>query len=1673
MQYFHSYPFLHNFGKWSITSLSFLLCFFFFSSTGISQVSYNHGLDKESAQIQIQAGDRYYDSGGPGGNRLPDQPGNYKNCNDPFNESTNCTSVYTFCAQGDTVLFNFKDFLIVTGDRLKIYSGSNTAGLLIFDSQKNGVSINGMRLTTGTLLKSTSPDGCLTVEWFCTTIGNSIGWEVDLVVSKKTITGDPACKPICKSSVTIHLPADTCFIKTYPTQYVQGVTPNCTQLLKLFYPFNTEVLADQAINLTHVGQTFLYQVTDSVSSASCFGYLNVKSSNSDFAFCKNDTISCVDWEMQLPFQRTSDCGIGVSYKVIRSSFVTLACTEVLIGKVYRVIERTLSNGMRDTCMDTLSIMPYQIDSIMRPGDIKLSCEFVHVSAAQLTPDYLKTTFDSNDDNLIDGFSAARIYPTLQGEIFLDSSLTCGSLLTYTDFIFPACGNTFKIRRQWNLKNQCSHLDTFYVQNISVEDLVGPVVPKIAAQAHQITGTDCLTNIVLDTFLSLNDCSHITQRIELSYPDPNDPLKLLVVNTNLPTKLTLPSGGYTLKFTFSDACFNATRTESCLWISNSSIPNVLVKPQATVIVDPATCWARVYAKDFLGNTSNACCKDFHAVIASTDSIASYRSKMELAIKNHCTGSDSYANNVGPYTQYIDHWITAFVFKSFIDLTSCTNNDFTIRTFQSCLLPPKDKNFLCDDHAWFCYNTIPFYRAGHNQKKMVGCAALPFACLAEIQQLMPSDISFLYDSNSKLNDSVSCKSVFEVSGLSLLIDHYQESIVSIQVQDTSNGSLIVLPDVLWSPNSLSTQTGCCNLEFCKGETYGSGQWPGNIGCNCLSNHHTRFYGGPIHNSSVYDAQGYYSYPDCNEYNSALPKPIYCKALLSDTLSDTSNAPESLFYKPVFNKTPGANEFLVQWSCDSITSIQFQDSSSLDDCNLGTIYRTWTLFSTCGRIKFVSQRLVVSPKSRFEVLFPPDLELDCNHTLSDSFMLSGLIGQPSIKSNLSYPPVVTFVDSLIHGSNGNSCKLLQRRWTIKDPCISLDPLDVQPELILNDTMVADRKNRFCIYRSLMDNGDGIMYYLQNISFIDRNAPTLTILDTSLVSGSDCVADPFQLKITYADDCSPDSMLVVQAALDIASDGTFEENLLLDSFIYVTSRLPAGTHRVRYIISDPCANRDTFTSTIHIQDGGSPDARCITSMVQVSIPSSGILMILAKDFDSGSLAGCKSSPLSFSFSESIIDTFRKYSCDSLGTKLAKIWVTNSAQKQSSCTILLQVSAGQDACTASLEFKIAGTVKTSQTIGINGVNIRSNLFNNLPITNAAGQYVLDNIGKGQTIKITPDKVDDPLNGLSTIDLLLIEKHIKGQTVFVDPYILIAADINKSGSITVTDLIELRKLILGTVNTFPNNKPWIFLPSGFKFPDPQNPWVYPSHLEFPSLNSPVSDADFIGIKVGDVNNSVVLGATMLEERSQNNTKISVRQTLHNGQFYWSFYLHQDAPHTEVIYLDFLVPYGARIEYDQTAQLKLVPSDSWALTGDRLKIAWTNPLGQHLSHNIPLFKLKIPNNRSLTGFKFGCSNSQFLYSQEETIKVGNFEISPVATQSITAYPNPSLDLVYIKFYLEDDDSVKLTLTSAHGKSIVLPYTSLRKGYNCITLNKNDLGGPGQYYFTLQTNTYVKNIMFIAL
>ena len=185
------------------------------------------------------------------------------------------------------------------------------------------------------------------------------------------------------------------------------------------------------------------------------------------------------------------------------------------------------------------------------------------------------------------------------------------------------------------------------------------------------------------------------------------------------------------------------------------------------------------------------------------------------------------------------------------------------------------------------------------------------------------------------------------------------------------------------------------------------------------------------------------------------------------------------------------------------------------------------------------------------------------------------------------------------------------------------------------------------------------------------------------------------------------------------------------------------------------------------------------------------------------------------------------------------------------ETGAGVESATVELAAEISNPL---QPPGCNLTACPNTNFLGVAGVGPSGGYGFCPCSACQYFTIKPSKNDNPLNGVTTYDLVLISKHILGILPLDSPYKMIAADANVSGSITSFDVVALRKLILGIDPVLPNNTSWRFVDKAFAFPNANNPFqtVFPENIE--NINKSASNPpsrDFVAIKVGDVNNTAI------------------------------------------------------------------------------------------------------------------------------------------------------------------------------------------------------------------------------
>lgn len=229
-------------------------------------------------------------------------------------------------------------------------------------------------------------------------------------------------------------------------------------------------------------------------------------------------------------------------------------------------------------------------------------------------------------------------------------------------------------------------------------------------------------------------------------------------------------------------------------------------------------------------------------------------------------------------------------------------------------------------------------------------------------------------------------------------------------------------------------------------------------------------------------------------------------------------------------------------------------------------------------------------------------------------------------------------------------------------------------------------------------------------------------------------------------------------------------------------------------------------------------------------------------------------------LDSSITFNCSLLGQRTIQLWIGDGGYDENNNGIIEDSERNWDYCTSYIIVNnnmnapcnddrplIAGRLTNESQIGL--ANTVVNVGNAMQLqTDADGYYNGAGLVQNMTYEVKPYRNNDPLNGVSTLDLVYIRKHILDIQVITSPYRRIAADVNNSGTITTLDIVALRKLILNIDTQFANNTSWRFVPKDYHFADNgvSVPTGFPEYKMVTALAG-INEADFIAIKIGDIN----------------------------------------------------------------------------------------------------------------------------------------------------------------------------------------------------------------------------------
>lgn len=575
---------------------------------------------------------------------------------------------------------------------------------------------------------------------------------------------------------------------------------------------------------------------------------------------------------------------------------------------------------------------------------------------------------------------------------------------------------------------------------------------------------------------------------------------------------------------------------------------------------------------------------------------------------------------------------------------------------------------------------------------------------------------------------------------------------------------------------------------------------------------------------------------------------------------------------------------------------------------------------------------------------------------------------------------------------------------------------------------------------------------------------------------------------------------------------NTFADPNTFVEPQLPIGRHKIEWQAMDSLGNLAQCTQVFEVKDCKAPTVVCLNDLM-VNIMSTGMITLWASDFlqytednitPTGQIQiGIRKSgtgtgfPLDFNGNPISSVT---YNCTELGSQPIELWAKDVTGNADYCETYVNVQDNLGNCSGEnvsisvcLENWCNSSSLSNVEINIDGtVNFAPpfSYFTQMDSTDANGCLYSSslNIPIASTFVIAPGKDDFASNGVTVLDLIKIRRFILGFDNDLSPYAMIAADANKSGSITGFDIMEFRQLIVGSYTELPNNTSWRFVPADFVFPNLQNPFqsAFPEVVSIADALESAYQPSFKAIKIGDLDCDAWLGlqassldrglpkysltlpdATLLEGET---AEISLQMAETGDWIGLQMGLQFDPEKIEILE----VMAGALPGLDSDAFYQPKPG--------ALNFVWAEDQAQHIVSGQDLLIIRV---RALTSLKLSSvfnTNASFdnlgsLGGEPRSLAL-NFRQDPLPysieeTTILKPQPNPTSYDAKIPVRLSQTGQVRVEIADLSGKITWQRAIDLTPGNHLLDVAAESMPQAGVYVWRVQTESMTASGKLVKL
>ena len=373
--------------------------------------------------------------------------------------------------------------------------------------------------------------------------------------------------------------------------------------------------------------------------------------------------------------------------------------------------------------------------------------------------------------------------------------------------------------------------------------------------------------------------------------------------------------------------------------------------------------------------------------------------------------------------------------------------------------------------------------------------------------------------------------------------------------------------------------------------------------------------------------------------------------------------------------------------------------------------------------------------------------------------------------------------------------------------------------------------------------------------------------------------------------------------------------------------------------------------------------------------------------------------------------------------------------------------------------------------------------TDSNGYYNFDFSDGSSTVSIQAIKDTNWIEGITTLDIVLLQRHLLGIKKIKTPYKLMAGDANNDDKITASDILALRKLILGSKKRFKNHS-WVGLPIGINLKG-INPFDDNLLINALSLSDYVNVFNFDAIKIGDINQS----ANAFEPRDDDSISILITdKTYKQGEIIEIPVLAKDFK--DISGGQFAIKTDGLSYISTVGNVLPIDDNNINIVDDKILFSWNSPRDLTFDDQTVLFTLNFKAEKGIR-LRESLSLVENPISSEfyrGTRNILNLKLSirengdKYAFELLQNTPNPFKDITKIEFVLPKAGEYNLNIFDITGKQLIRYTGRGFKGINSFSLDSKTLNNKNVntrlntprmlfYHLTSGDNSAVKRMMIM--